>query len=60
MRTGVVSCGCCARTWAALMSGTDATAFECPLGQAGGKSGIGLDSLEFWEHPKEPPLKGGS
>ena len=38
-----------ARTWAALMPGTDATAFDRPpwLGQAGGKSGIGLDSLEF-------------
>ena len=44
MNTGVVSC---ARTWAALMSGTDASAFDSPLGQAAGKSGIGLDCLEF-------------
>ena len=46
MDTGVVSC---ARTWAALMSGTDETNFESPLGQAGVKSGIRVDCLEFGE-----------
>ena len=45
VNTGVVSCG--SRTWATLMWGTDALAFDSPLGQAGGKSGIGLDCLEF-------------
>ena len=44
--TGVVSCD---RTQAALILGTDATTFNTPLGQAKGKSGIGLDYLEFGE-----------
>ena len=42
----------CTRIWAALMLGT---AFDNPLGQAGGKPGIWLDWLDFGKVDREQP-----